>query len=157
MRSDASMPFLFWDPTYLLLIPAMIFAFWAQSRVQGTYRKYSQVRAANGRTGQAMALAIMNRNGVTDVTIEEVGGILSDHYDPRVKKVRLSQDIYQGDSIASIAVAAHEVGHVLQHHDGYVPLAIRSAVAPVAQIGTYAAFPLFFIGIFFFRGNGPMA
>ena len=151
------MPFLFWDPTYLLVLPALFFAFWAQWKVQSTYQKYSQVRAANGRTGREMALAIMNRNGVTDVAVEEVGGVLSDHYDPRVKRVRLSQVNYEGDSIASIAVAAHEVGHVLQHQQGYAPLAIRSAVAPVAQIGTLAAFPLFFIGIFFFRGHGPVA
>jgi len=137
------------DPTFLLVIPALIFALWAQWKVQHTYQKFSKVRAANGRTGREMALAIMQRNGVTDVAVEEVGGMLSDHYDPRTKKVRLSQNNYEGDSIASIAVAAHEVGHVLQHQQGYVPLAIRSAVAPVAQIGSWTAFPLFFLGIFF--------
>src|SRR5262245_20899480 len=142
------------DPTFALLIPALIFALWAQWKVQHTYQQFSRVRAANGRTGREMALAIMQRNGVSDVAVEEVGGMLSDHYDPRSKKVRLSQINYRGDSIASIAVAAHEVGHVLQHQQGYVPLAIRSAVAPVAQIGSYAAFPLFFIGIFF---GGPWA
>jgi Zn-dependent membrane protease YugP len=142
------------DPTFLLVIPALIFALWAQWKVQHTYQKFSKVRAANGRTGREMALAIMQRNGVTDVAVEEVGGMLSDHYDPRTKKVRLSQINYEGDSIASIAVAAHEVGHVLQHQQGYVPLAIRSAVAPVAQIGSWAAFPLFFLGIFF---GGPWA
>jgi len=146
------MPFLFGDPTFLLLIPAFIFALWAQWKVQHTYQKFSKVRAANGRTGREMALAIMARNGISDVAIEEVGGTLSDHYDPRVKKVRLSQGIYEGDSISSIAVAAHEVGHVLQHAEGYAPLAIRSAVAPVAQFGSLAAFPLFFIGIFFVKG-----
>lgn len=142
------------DPTFLLVIPALIFALWAQWKVQHTYQKFSKVRAANGRTGREMALAIMQRNGVSDVAIEEVGGMLSDHYDPRSKKVRLSQVNYEGDSIASIAVAAHEVGHVLQHQQGYVPLAIRSAVAPVAQIGSWAAFPLFFLGIIF---GGPWA
>jgi Zn-dependent membrane protease YugP len=141
------------DPTFMLVIPAFIFAIWAQWKVQHTYQKFSKVRAANGRTGREMALAIMSRNGVSDVAVEPVGGTLSDHYDPRVKKVRLSEDIYAGDSISSIAVAAHEVGHVLQHQQGYVPLAIRSAVAPVAQFGSWAAFPLFFIGIFFFRGG----
>jgi hypothetical protein len=147
------MPFMFGlDPTYMILIPALIFAMWAQWKVQHTYQKFSRVRAANGRTGREMALAIMTRNGVSDVAVEEVGGMLSDHYDPRVKKVRLSRAIYEGDSISSIAVAAHEVGHVLQHAQGYVPLAIRSAVAPVAQFGSLAAFPLFFIGAFFVRG-----
>lgn len=143
------MPFFGFDPTFVLVLPALILAFWAQWKVQNTYRKFSRVRAANGRTGREMALAIMARNGVTDVAVEEVGGMLSDHYDPRVKRVRLSQAIYEGDSISSIAVAAHEVGHVLQHAQGYAPLAIRSTLAPVAQIGSWAAFPLFFIGIFF--------
>lgn len=143
------MPFLFWDPTFLLLIPAMIFAFWAQSKVQGTYKKMSQVRAANGLTGREMAATIMSQNGVGDVAIEQVGGVLSDHYDPRSKKVRLSEPIYAGKSIASIAVAAHEVGHVLQHAQGYFPLQIRSAIAPVAGFGSMLAFPLFFIGFIF--------
>ena len=144
----------FFDPTMMLLIPALIFAFWAQWKVQSTYRKFSQVRAANGRTGREMALAIMSRNGVSDVTVEEVGGTLSDHYDPRARKVRLSEINYRGDSIASIAVAAHEVGHVLQHAQGYMPLAFRTTLAPVAQIGSFAAFPLFMIGLFF---GGPWA
>ena len=142
------------DRTIVLVLPALIFALWAQWKVQSTYQKFSKVRAANGRTGREMALAIMQRNGVSDVAVEEVGGMLSDHYDPRVKKVRLSQINYEGDSIASIAVAAHEVGHVLQHQQGYAPLAIRTVVAPVAQIGSWAAFPLFFIGVFF---GGPWA
>ncbi|OGF18273.1 MAG: peptidase [Candidatus Eisenbacteria bacterium RBG_16_71_46] len=143
------MPFLFFDPTFLLLIPAMIFAMWAQWKVQHTYAEMSKVPAANGRTGREMAQAIMLQNGVSDVQIEEVGGQLSDHYDPRVKKVRLSHPIYEGRSIASIAVAAHEVGHVLQHANGYFPLAIRSAIAPVAGWTSMLAFPLFFIGFIF--------
>jgi len=125
------MPFMF-DPTMIILIPAMIFAVWAQWKVQHTYSEMSKVRAANGLTGREMAKAIMTRNGVTDVTVEEVGGVLSDHFDPREKKVRLSSMNYGGDSLASIAVAAHEVGHVLQHAQGYAPLAIRSAIVPVA-------------------------
>jgi hypothetical protein len=140
----------FWgfDPTIVVLVPAMIFAFWAQSRVQGTYAKMSRVRAANGMTGREMALAIMRRNGISDVGVEEVGGVLSDHYDPRVKKVRLSAENYEGASLASIAVAAHEVGHVLQHAKGYAPLMVRSAIAPAAGFATTLAFPLFIIGIF---------
>lgn len=143
------MPFFFFDPTYLLLIPAIIFSMWAQWKVQSTYQKYSAIRAANGLTGRQMAQAIMNRNGINDVTVEEVGGVLSDHYDPRVKKVRLSQNNYEGASLAAIAVGAHEVGHVLQHARGYVPLALRSAVAPAASFSSMLAFPLFFIGFIF--------
>jgi Zn-dependent membrane protease YugP len=143
----------FYDPTFLLLIPALIFAFWAQWKVQHTYQKYSHVPASNGLTGRDMAAEIMRRNGISDVGIEEVPGALSDHYDPRVKMVRLSPINYEQRSIASIAVAAHEVGHVLQHHQGYVPLALRSAIAPVASFGSMAAFPLFFIALFFGHGQ----
>ena len=143
------MPFGFFDPTMILVLPALIFAMWAQWKVQNTYQKYSQVRAANGMTGRDMAQDIMTRNGVTDVRIEEVQGVLSDHYDPRSKTVRLSSNNFRANSVASIAVAAHEVGHVLQHAQGYAPLAIRSAIAPVAGFGSMLAFPLFFIGIIF--------
>src|SRR5262245_53902582 len=147
----------FGDPTFLLLIPALIFAFWAQWKVQSTYRKYSEVPASNRRTGREVALAIMSRNGVSDVAVEPVGGVLSDHYDPRAKVVRLSASNYQDSSIASIAVAAHEVGHVLQHAEGYAPLQIRSAIAPVASFGSMLAFPLFFIGlIFHIPGVSPL-
>ena len=147
------MPFLGFDPTMILLLPALAFAFWAQWKVKSTYQKFAQVPAANGMTGRDMARAIMQRNAVTDVTIEEVGGQLSDHYDPGARTVRLSSDIYEGNSIASIAVAAHEVGHVLQHHNGYLPLNMRTSFAPVAGIGSSMAMPLFLVGIFFFRGN----
>jgi hypothetical protein len=133
----------------VLVLPALVFAFWAQWKVSSTYQKYSKVPAASGRTGREIAQAIMQRNGVTDVSVEPVGGVLSDHYDPRTKMVRLSEQNYSERSIASIAVAAHEVGHVLQHHEGYVPLQFRTAIAPVAGFGSMLAFPLFFIGLFF--------
>lgn len=144
---------MFFDPTYLLILPAFLLALWAQARVQGTYARYSQIRAANGMTGRQMAQAIMQRNGIGDVSIAEVGGVLSDHYDPRTKQVSLSPGNYEGASLASIAVAAHEVGHVLQHKQGYAPLGLRAAIAPVAGFGSTLAFPLFFIGLFFFHGN----
>jgi Zn-dependent membrane protease YugP len=143
------MPFLGFDRTILLMLPALAFAFWAQWKVKSTYSKFAQVPAANGLSGRDMARSIMQRNAVSDVTIEEVGGTLSDHYDPRARTVRLSTDIYGGNSIAAIAVSAHEVGHVLQHHQGYMPLQIRSAVAPAAGIGSSLAMPLFFIGMLF--------
>ena len=148
------MPFGFFDPTFLLLLPAMAFALWAQHKVKSTYEHFSNVPAANGLTGREMAASIMNRNGVTDVRVEPVGGVLSDHYDPRVKIVRLSADNYGGRSISSIAVAAHEVGHVLQHHQGWFPLALRSQIAPVASFGSTLAMPLFFIGRVF-GARGP--
>ncbi len=140
---------MFFDRTFLLLIPAMIFALWAQWKVQSTYQRYSRIRASNGMTGRQIALGIMARNGVSDVSVEEVDGVLSDHYDPRSKKVRLSASNFGDSSIASIAVAAHEVGHVLQHAEGYAPLGIRTLLAPVAGFGSTLAFPLFFIGLIF--------
>jgi uncharacterized protein len=146
------MPFGFFDPTFLLVIPALIFAMWAQWKVQHTYAQFSRIRAANGLTGREMARAIMNRNGIHDVEVEEVGGVLSDHYDPRIKKVRLSPHNYRESSLAAIAVGAHEVGHVIQHHTGFFPLALRSTFAPVAGFGSMLAFPLFFIGMFFGGG-----
>src|SRR4029077_13284042 len=148
-RSDGTMFLFGYDPTFVLLIPAFAFAMWAQWKVQHTYAKWAEVRASAGVTGADMARAIMTRNGVGDVTVETVGGVLSDHYDPTKKVVSLSQPIAQGTSISSIAVAAHEVGHVLQHAQGYAPLAMRSAVAPVAGFASMAAMPLFFIGLFF--------
>ena len=140
------------DRTFILLIPAMVFAMWAQWKVQSTFEKYSRVRAANGLSGRDMALRIMARNGVTGVDVEPVGGMLSDHYDPRSRKVRLSEPNFAGGSISSIAVAAHEVGHVLQHHEGYFPLQLRSGIAPVAGIASTAAMPLFIIGLLFGQG-----
>jgi Zn-dependent membrane protease YugP len=141
----------FYDPTFLLLIPAMAFAFWAQWKVQSTFQEYSRVRASNGLTGRDMARQIMMRNGVTGVEVEAVNGMLSDHYDPRTRKVRLSSSNYAGDSISSIAVAAHEVGHVLQHHQGYFALQMRSGLAPAVGFASGAAMPLFLIGLLFQR------
>ena len=143
------MPFFLFDPSMLILLPALGFALWAQWRVQHTYQKFSRVRAANGLTGREMAIAIMKRNGVQDVSVEEVGGTLSDHYDPRAKMVRLSTGNFREPSLAAIAVGAHEVGHVLQHQTGYFPLGLRSALVPVAGFGSALAFPLFFIGFIF--------
>ena len=140
--------FPFFDPTFILLLPAMAFAMWAQWKVQSTFAQYSRVRASNGLTGRDMARQIMMRNGVTDVQVEAVGGVLSDHYDPRSRRVRLSSANYAGDSISSIAVAAHEVGHVLQHQQGYLPLQFRTGIAPVVGIASTAAMPLFLIGLF---------
>ena len=148
------MPFIGFDPTMILVLPALALALWAQFKLRGTYEKYSKIPARNGLTGQDMARSIMARNGVNDVTVEPVPGALSDHYDPRAKAVRLSQPVYAGNSLASIAVAAHEVGHVLQHQQHYLPLQLRATFVPVANLGSMAAFPLFIIGAFMGRGMG---
>ncbi len=143
------MPFGFFDPTFLLLLPAFAFAMWAQHKVRSTYERFASVPAANGLTGREMAASIMQRNGVGDVRIEAVGGVLSDHYDPGAKSVRLSADNYGGRSIAAVAVAAHEVGHVLQHHHHWFPLALRANLAPAASFGSMLAMPLVFVGFLF--------
>ena len=139
----------FFDRTMLLLLPAMAFAMWAQWKVQSTYNQWSRVRSSTGLTGRDMARRIMNINGVSDVEVEPVNGVLSDHYDPGARKVRLSMHNFNESSIASIAVAAHEVGHVLQHHSGYFPLTLRAGMVPVVGVATMAATPLFFIGLLF--------
>ncbi len=142
------MPFIWWDPTMILLIPAIILAIWAQMRVSSTYAKYSKIPAASGITGAQAAKSLLDQNGVYDVEIESVEGRLSDHYDPRSKKVRLSADNYRGRSLSAIAIAAHEVGHAIQDKAGYLPLKIRYAILPATNIGSWAAFPLFIIGFF---------
>lgn len=149
------MPFMFWDPTMILIIPALILTMIAQSRVQSAYRKYSRIRNMRGMTGAEAAMHILRRNGLHDVKVEMTHGTLSDHYDPRSRVVRLSPGIYQGNSIASIAVAAHECGHAIQHHMGYAPLSFRSAFFPVVNLSSKAAVPIIILG-FFLQSVGMM-
>lgn len=136
----------FFDPTYILLIPAMLFALYAQSKVQSTFRTYLNVPARSGLTGAQVARSILDRANLHDVRVEMVQRTLGDHYDPRERVVRLSPEVYHGRSVASLGVAAHETGHALQHAQAYVPLSIRSSLFPVAYFGSAAAFPLFFLG-----------
>lgn len=133
---------------FMLLIPAIILAIWAQMRVSSTYSKYKKIASAQGITGVKAAEHLLNQNGVHDVSIEAVEGRLSDHYDPRSKTLRLSVDNYRGHSLAAIAVAAHEVGHAIQHKTNYGPLQLRHSILPAANLGSWAAFPLFLIGLF---------
>jgi Zn-dependent membrane protease YugP len=142
------MPFFWYDPTFIILLPGMILALYAQYRVSSTFRRYSEVRSGTGYTGAQMAAELLRRKGITDVTIEPIQGMLADNYDPRAKVLRLSPDVYESDSLAAIGVAAHETGHALQDRDGYKPLALRSAIVPVATLGTNAAWILFLIGFF---------
>ena len=142
----------FWDPTMILLIPAMILAFYAQTRLQSTYAKYGQVIAASRRTGREIAQIILSQNGIQDVEVEEGQGFLSDHYDPVRKRVQLSPQNYAEPSVAAIGVAAHECGHAIQHATGYAPLQFRTAIFPLANIGTMLAWPILLIGLFFVPG-----
>ncbi len=143
----------FWDPTYLIVLPAMLLALYAQFRVQSTYARYSQVPIQNGFTGAQVAEEILRRNGLSSVEVERIDGMLSDHYDPRTRVLRLSSDVHDGVSVASAGVAAHETGHAIQHAHNYAPLAIRSTIVPVTQFGSWLAFPIFFLGFFFHSGT----
>lgn len=140
------MPY-FYDPTYIIIIPAIIFALIAQMNVTSTFQKYSKVRNARGFTGRDVARQILDNNGLYNVRIEQVSGNLSDHYDPRNNVVRLSDSVYNSSSVAAIGVAAHEVGHAIQHSQGYTPIKIRSAIIPVSQIGSSLAVPLVILGL----------
>ena len=141
---------LFWgDWTVLVLIPAMIFAFWAQINVQMTFSLFRQVRNRRGLTAADVARRILDANGLNYVQIQRVSGELTDHYDPRAQVVRLSDSVYDSTSVAAIGVAAHEVGHACQHAEDYVPLRIRSAIIPMTRIGSMLAMPVFILGLLF--------
>jgi len=144
----------FWDYTIFLLIPPMILALYAQQKVKGTFHKYSQVAARSRISGSQVARDILNTKGASDVKVEETSGRLSDHYDPRKKALRLSQEVYNSHSLAALGVAAHEAGHALQHHSRYLPLHFRNFIYPVAGFGSRLAFPIFIAG-FFFQREGP--
>ncbi|MDR2903048.1 MAG: zinc metallopeptidase [Clostridiales bacterium] len=138
----------YFDPTILILIPAIIFALWAQSGVNGTFNKYDKIANRKGLTGADVAEMLLRSAGITDVRVERVPGRLTDHYDPRAKVLRLSDSVYASRSLAAVGVAAHETGHAMQHSEGYMPIGIRNAILPVANIGSQLAFPLVLIGLF---------
>ena len=146
--------FYFFDSTMILLIPAFLLAIYAQFKVRKTFKKFSKVQSAWGRKGSAVVEDIARHNQLFDVSIEQGKGTLSDHYDPRTKKVVLSPENYNGSSIASLSVAAHDISHAIQHKVGYGPLQFRHAILPAANIGSTMAFPLFFIG--WFMSIGPL-
>jgi len=145
--------FPFFDPTMVLLVPAFGLALWAQFKVKNTYRKFSEVASASGLTGAQVAKRILAMEGISDVTVEEVEGELTDHYDPRTRTVRLSEGIYGVNSVAAFGIAAHEVGHAIQHNRGYAPLGIRHALVGQANIRSTLAMPLFIIGMIFGAGQ----
>jgi len=141
-------------PGWWLLIPGMLLMFWAQSRVQGTFNEYSRYRARLGMPGAEVARRILDRHGLHQVAVEVVPGVLSDHYDPSAKAVRLSEGNYYSNSIAAVAVAAHEVGHALQDANGYALMNVRAALAPVAGIGSTVGPWLVLGGLLFNIGGG---
>lgn len=137
----------YFDPTVILLIPSIILAMYAQARVRSTFAKYLRVGSKRGYTGYQVARHILDNNGMRDVPIEMARGQLGDHYDPRKRVVRLSNEIYHGHSLASISVAAHETGHAIQHANGYIPLSLRNAIFPIASFGSGAAWIFIILGL----------
>ncbi|HBY89890.1 zinc metallopeptidase [Ruoffia sp. FAM 24228] len=137
------------DWTYILVLIGMGIVMFAQNRVQSTFNKYDQLDTEKRITGKQAAEHILQTAGISNVKVEQVRGRLTDHYDPRNKVLRLSEATYNQTSVAAVAVAAHEVGHAIQDQKDYAFLKVRSAIAPVVQIGSSIAMPLILIGLLF--------
>lgn len=134
---------------FIFIMPALILSIYAQFKVKSTFSKYSQVRSSRGYSGSDVAAAILRRNGMGgSVAVEAIGGTLTDHYDPSSRKVRLSENVYGDNSIAAIGVAAHEVGHAIQHNQGYMPLQLRHTIVPITNFASSASFPILLLGMF---------
>lgn len=144
----------FWDPTYFLVIIGALICMIASARVKTTFNKYSRYRSRTNMTGKEAAQRVLRSAGIMDVTVRHVSGSLTDHYDPRNKTLNLSDSVYDSTSVAAIGVAAHECGHAIQHQKDYAPLSIRSAIVPVANIGSTLAWPLIIIGLLFSSATG---
>jgi Zn-dependent membrane protease YugP len=140
---------MYFDPFYfLLLAPALLLGIWAHVKVKRAYAKFSRVASSSGLSGAQVARAILDANGVSGVRIEEASGLLSDHYDPSKRVLRLSENVYHGRSVASAGIAAHECGHALQHKAAYAPLVLRQTLAPAAVFGSNLSWILILAGMF---------
>lgn len=139
----------YYDPTYMLIVISALISLFAQFLVNSRFSKYSRVRSRSGMTGAQAAERILQSQGIYDVAIQRVSGKLTDHYDPRNKTLNLSDAIYASTSVAAVGVAAHECGHAIQHARGYAPLSFRSALVPVANIGSQLSWLFIILGIFF--------
>lgn len=137
----------------VLVVPALIFSFCAQAKVQSTFNSYSRITTYSRMTGFEAARRILDANGLRNVAIERVSGNLTDHYDPRDNVIRLSDRVYYSNSVAAIGVAAHEAGHAVQYAIGYTPIRIRNTILPVCQIGSNISWPLILLGVFLSSPN----
>lgn len=135
------------DPTYALVIIGAVLCMLASANVNRVFRKYSAVGTMRRLSGQEAAQRILREAGIYDVRIERISGNLTDHYDPRNKVVRLSDSVYDSTSVAAVGVAAHECGHVIQHHENYIPIRIRSAIVPVVNLGSKLSWPIILLGV----------
>jgi len=131
----------------MFMIPGLLFMLWAQSKVKGTYSKYSKVQNMANVTGAQAARRVLDSQGLHDVAVEAIPGELTDHYDPRSRVLRLSQGVYGVPSVAAIGIAAHEAGHAIQHAKAYGPMKVRSALVPAVNIGSNLGFIVLFAGI----------
>lgn len=145
---------MYFDPTYLIVLPALIFAMIAQIKVKSAFEENSRVFSRRGLTAYQAVREILDSNGLYNVMIEHVSGDLTDHYDPRSNVIRLSDSVYNSTSVAAIGVAAHEAGHAIQYAEGYFPIKVRSAIIPVTQLGSRLAMPLVLIGLLFNNSLG---
>jgi Zn-dependent membrane protease YugP len=135
------------DPLYLLLIlPAVLLAFWAQFKVKSAYNEAKNIPAESGLSGAETARQILDSNNLQNVAVEETSGFLSDHYDPGARVLRLSPEVYRGRSLAALGIAAHEAGHAIQHGQNYALLTLRNAVVPLASLGSSFSWLLLFAG-----------
>lgn len=132
----------------ILVLPVVILSMIASARVNSSFKKYSKVLSSRNITGAQAAFEVLRHYGITNVQIERVGGNLTDHYDPRTNVIRLSDNVYNSTSVASIGVACHEAGHAAQYAQGYYPIKIRNLILPVANIGSRAGIPLAILGFF---------
>ncbi len=146
----------YYDATVLILIPAIIFAMYAQFKVNSTYSKYSKYSNARGVTAAQVARRILDSNGLTNIRVERISGKLTDNYNPTAQTVYLSDSTYSSTSVAAIGVAAHECGHAVQHATGYLPIRIRTAIVPITNIGSSVSWILILIGLLFSAFNLAM-
>lgn len=139
----------YYDWTMILVIPGLLLGLYAQWKVSSAFKKYSRVYPASGQTADQVARSLLNHSGCGNVNIQTISGDLTDHYDPRTNTLSLSQSVSGQSSVAAIGVAAHECGHAMQQHEGYLPLKFRSFLVPVVNIGSNLYFPIFFLGLAF--------
>ncbi|MDD6154785.1 MAG: zinc metallopeptidase [Eubacteriales bacterium] len=139
--------FYYFDPTFIILIPAMILAFIAQGLVQSRFKTYMRIDSGTGLTGAQAARRMLDMNGLTNVGINQIPGTLSDYYNPSDRTINLSADVLNGRSVSAVAVACHEAGHALQHAKGYVPLKIRDAIVPITNIASSISWVLIMVGL----------
>lgn len=150
------MPYYYWgiDPTYLLVLIGVVLCMLASAKVKSTFNKYSRYRSMSGMTGAQAAERILHAAGIYDVSVQHISGNLTDHYHPGKKTLNLSDSVYNSTSVAAIGVAAHEVGHAIQHQQGYVPLRLRTDMVPIANFGSTISWPLILLGLFISRDTG---